>query len=110
MLNKMLIPALLGLTLTSTMTAASPGEYEKYHREYGPMPFEALDLNKDGVVTAEEHATVRQQRREYREDHGYRMRHADKAPAFETLDADKDGSLSEEEWKAWKKDRRCIDD
>jgi hypothetical protein len=99
MISNKLTAVTLGLALAVGAASASPDEYERgeYYEQRGPMPFEVLDLNKDGVVTAEEHAQVRRERHSVREQRGYPMRHADSAPGFEQIDADGNGSISREE-------------
>jgi hypothetical protein len=72
----------------------------------GPLPFAAMDLDGDGVVTAAEHATVREQRREARMAQGYPMRNAYRAPAFSAIDSNADGALDPAELDAWRQARR----
>jgi hypothetical protein len=96
--NKILISA-LGLALAAGIAGASSDEYERheYYEHRGPLPFEVIDLNRDGVVTAEEHAQVRSERHAVRAQQGYPMRGAGSAPSFEQMDSDGDGSISREE-------------
>jgi len=95
--TKLTLLGLLSLTLLAGSAISSPGEYEKYYLQRGPMPFEVLDLNGDGVVTAQEHAAVRSERQATRIKAGYRMRNARKAPAFEQADLDGSGALTRDE-------------
>lgn len=97
----------LGAVLLVGAVAASPGEYERdeYYERRGPMPFELLDLNRDGAVTAEEHAQVRAERHAARAEHGYRLRNAGKAPGFEQIDRDSSGSIDREELSQWQAQR-----
>jgi hypothetical protein len=99
MISNRLLAVTLGLAFAAGAASASPGEYERedYYEQRGPMPFEVLDLNRDGVVTSEEHARVRSERHAVREQHGYPMRRADSAPDFEQIDVDGDGSISRDE-------------
>lgn len=101
---KILLP-ILGLSLAAGVATASPGEYETYYQNRGPVPFEALDLDRNGVVTAEEHAKVRSQRHAYLANRGYPMRNAANAPAFEQIDRDASGSISREELNQWRSQR-----
>ena len=96
----------LGLLLVSGVTAASPGEYENYYYQRGPVPFDVLDANNDGVVTAQEHATFRANRHQARSKAGYRLRNADKAPSFDQIDTDASGSISRGELEQWRNQRR----
>ena len=106
MLNKRLITA-TGLALAAAVVIASPGETEReeYYGRPGPMPFQVLDLNDDGVVTAEEHAQVRAERHAARMAQGRRLRHAGAAPRFEQVDADNDGAISRDELSTWRGQR-----
>ena len=97
--SKSLVPV-LGLALAAGVAIASPGEYQRdeYYQQRGPLPFGVVDLNQDGVVTAEEYTQVRNERRAYRASQGYRMRNAGCAPQFAQIDSDADGSISEQEF------------
>ena len=97
--NKYFAP-FLGIVLVAGVAGASPGEYERheYYEHRGPMPFEVVDLNGDGVVTADEYTKVRTERHAYRASQGYPMRNAKSAPQFARIDLDADGSISEQEF------------
>ena len=99
--TKYTLLGLLSVALLSGPALSSPDEYERNYLQRGPMPFEALDLNGDGVVTAEEHATVRAERQAARVKAGYMMRNAGKAPAFEQIDQDGSGAISPDELSKW---------
>ena len=92
----------LGLALAASLATASPDDHERseYYSERGPVPFEVMDLNRDGVVTAEEHAQLRAQRRAARAQQGYPMRNAASAPNYEQIDTDGNGTVSPEEFAA----------
>jgi len=102
MLNDKLLISTVALTLSAGTAIASPDEFEReaYYHQRGPMPFEVLDLNHDGTITAEEHAQVRAERWAAREQLGYPMRNAASAPTFEQIDTDNDGSISRDELAA----------
>ena len=99
--------ATLGAVLLTGAAIASPGEYERdeHYERRGPMPFEVLDLNRDGTVSAEEHARVRSERHAERAEHGYRLRNAGNAPSFEQIDRDSNGSIDREELSQWQAQR-----
>jgi Ca2+-binding EF-hand superfamily protein len=101
-----LVLPLLSLVLASPAVLASSDEYEEYYERRGPMPFSVMDLNGDGVITAEEHAKVRGARMSYRAKKGYPMRNAGNAPSFEQIDTDGNGSVSPEEMNRWQQTRR----
>lgn len=96
--NRILVST-MSLALITGIASASPGEYERrdYYEHRGPMPFEVIDLDRDGVVTADEHAQVRSERYAARAQQGYPMRNAGSAPSFEQMDSDGNGSISRDE-------------
>ena len=98
--------AALGIVLAAGV-AASPGddEYREYYERRGPVPFEVMDLNADGVVTAQEHQQVRAERQRIRAEQGYPMRRAASAPHFEQIDRDGNGSIDREELSDWQAQR-----
>jgi hypothetical protein len=101
MSKKILVPALGILVSLGTAVSASDYDREDYYERRGPMPFEVMDLNGDGVVTAQEHAQVRAERQAYRTQQGYPMRRAASAPGFESIDLDDDGSIDRDELSTW---------
>lgn len=107
MFSKTILISALGIALAAGSAAASPGEDEReeYYERRGPMPFEVMDLNRDGVVTAEEHAQVRGERHRVRAEQGYPMRRAAEAPDFEQIDRDGNGSIDRGELSDWQAQR-----
>lgn len=63
----------------------------------GPVPFGAIDLNDDGVISAQEFTDHRGQRQAARAAQGRPMRNAGQAPRFEDWDKDGDGLLTPQE-------------
>ena len=93
-LTKIVVPA-LGLAMAVGIANAQQGQYNPSQR--GPVPFNAMDQNRDGVVSAEEHEKMRAERRKARTEQGNRMRNAGDAPSFGQIDLDGDGVASREE-------------
>lgn len=98
----LIIPT-LSLALVAGAALASPGEDERYeyYERRGPMPFEVMDRDGDGVVTKAEHAQVRTERQQVRSEQGYPMRNAGSAPAFEQIDRDHNGAIDRDELNEW---------
>ena len=94
MLALTLVPALAigGTLLPAAAWSQPPGG--------GPMTFQQLDTNGDGVVTEQELATARAERMAQRAAQGAPMRGAANAPAFSDLDLNGDGRLSPDEFAA----------
>ena len=99
MFSKKVLISALSLALVAGVASASSDEDERreYYERRGPMPFEVIDLDGDGVVTADEHAQLRSERQAVRAQQGYPMRHAGSAPSFEQMDSDGNGSISRQE-------------
>jgi Ca2+-binding EF-hand superfamily protein len=98
----LMIPT-LSLALLAGTALASPGEDERheYYERRGPLPFEVMDLNGDGVVTRAEHAQVRTERQRVRSEQGYPIRNAAAAPAFGQIDRDGSGAIDSDELNEW---------
>jgi len=108
MLNKTITASTLSLLLLAGAAIASSdeGERDALYAGRGPLPFAVMDLNKDGVVTGEEHAQIHRERHEYRAQQGYPMRNATGGVSnFEAVDADRNGAVSSEEFSAWQAQR-----
>ena len=106
MSSKHLLTGAIAIAL-SAAALASPGEYERedYYERRGPLPFEVMDLNGDGTVTAEEHAQVREERHRVRAEQGYPMRRAADAPDFDAIDRDGNGAIDRDELSTWQAGR-----
>lgn len=103
--HKLLITA-LGIALAAGVVA-SPGDEEReaYYERRGPMPFEAMDLDGDGGVSADEYDRVRTERQRVRAEQGYPMRRANQASQFGQIDRDADGSIDRDELSGWQAQR-----
>ncbi|MCG6967643.1 MAG: hypothetical protein LJE59_14160 [Chromatiaceae bacterium] len=107
MLKQRIAISTLSLVMLAGVAAASSGEDERedaYERR-GPVPFELMDRNADGVVSADEHAQMHRERYAYRAKQGYPMRHAADAPSYQQIDTDGNGSVSAEELSSWQNQR-----
>ncbi len=103
MWNKKTLYSALGVLIAGSASVyASDYEREDYYERRGPMPFEVMDLNSDGVITTAEHEQVRADRQKVRSEHGYPMRRAASAPKFEQIDLNDDGSIDRDELSAWR--------
>ena len=60
----------------------------------GPMPFDTMDLDRDGYVSSREFSQHRDARMAARAGQGRLLRNAGQAPRFENWDADGNGLLS----------------
>lgn len=105
MFSKLVIPVGAMMILASGVATASPDEYEDYYRAKGPVPFEVLDVDGDGVVTAGEHARVHEERRAARQAEGRKMSKQHHKPNFEQMDADGNGAISRQELDDWHANR-----
>jgi Ca2+-binding EF-hand superfamily protein len=66
----------------------------------GPIPFEAFDVDGNGVVSEQEFYSVRAERMAARAAEGRALKNAANAPQFSEIDTNGDGSLSPEELAA----------
>lgn len=103
--RKVLYLALGVLISGSPGIYASDYEREDYYERRGPIPFEVMDLNGDGIITAEEHEKVHAERQKLRAEQGYPMRRAASAPKFEQFDLNDNGSIDSGELSAWRAQR-----
>lgn len=107
----MIIKSPITLVLATVLTAgngfASPGEYgyDESYAQRGPVPFEVLDRNADGVVSQEEHARVHAERQAWRVQHNYPVRGMANAARFEQIDRDASGALDRDELNDWRAQR-----
>ena len=108
----LLVPTLslslsLSLALVAGSVLASPDENERHeaYERRGPISFEVMDLDGNGVVTQAEHAQVRAERQRVRSRQGFPMRNAGNAPPFEQIDRDGSGALDRDELSAWQSRR-----
>ena len=104
--SKMTLPLVFALTtLLANTVVSSDAQYQYLHQQRGPMSFEMHDLNKDGVISANEFSQARMQRHAVRQKAGYQLRNANKAPVFENIDQDNNGIISRDELSSWHKYR-----
>lgn len=106
MLKFQAVSAMVLAALTGLATA-SPGEYDRddYYERRGPMPFEVMDRDHDGYLSADEHAQARSERQAARRAQGYPMRGARTAPDFDQIDRNGDGAIDRAELGAWQAQR-----
>jgi hypothetical protein len=95
--NRFLTFAALLCAMGATIGASGLASAQPLPGGRGPVPFGAMDLNDDGVISAQEFAEHRTQRQAVRAAQGRPMRNAGQAPRFEDWDGDGDGFLAPEE-------------
>ena len=71
----------------------------------GPAAFSDIDANRDGYVSADEHAAFRAQRMANNAQAGRLLRNAGAAPRFRDIDANSDGRLSPNEMAQFRNQR-----
>ncbi len=72
----------------------------------GPLSLSDYDLDKNGVISAEEFKTVRQKREAALKAAGHEAKGMDNAPSFADLDANGDGSITPSELEAARQARQ----
>ena len=74
----------------------------------GPAPFQLMDRDGNGGISAAEHAQFRADRQRAMAAQGRPMRNAASAPAFESIDANGDGQISPGEMAAMRQARMAT--
>lgn len=95
--NRFLTAAALLCAMGTAIAASGLASAQPLPGGRGPVPFGALDLNDDGIISAQEFAEHRAQRQAARAAEGRPMRNVGQAPRFEDWDLDGDGFLAPEE-------------
>jgi hypothetical protein len=83
--------------LCASLAAAGPASAQPLPGGRGAVSFGTIDLNDDGVISAQEFAGHRAQRQAARAAQGRPMRNASQAPRFEDWDRDGNGLLTPQE-------------
>jgi hypothetical protein len=97
-LKRSVLIAGIGLAVAASSAAfAQPGAGWMAPAGRGPVAFETLDANRDGLVSPDEHALHRANRISARSAEGRLLRNAANAPAFADWDTDGDGKLTRAE-------------
>ena len=73
---------------------------EENYQHAGPIPCEALDRNRDGLVSKREYAQLRDERRAGRQQRSFPARGGDVDARFERMDSNGDNAISREEFVA----------
>jgi hypothetical protein len=87
----------LAVTIGTTLATVTMVQAQPWVGNRGPVGFDAIDTDHNGVVSAAEFAQYRAQRMAARAAEGRMMRNAGKAPTFESLDRDGNGVLEPDE-------------
>ena len=91
--RRVILAAVAGATLAAaTLVQAQPGGGAR-----GPVDFDTIDTDHNGVVSATEFAQHRAQRMAARAAEGRMLRNAGQAPSFESLDRNGNGGLEPDE-------------
>ena len=91
--RRVILAAVAGATLAAaTLVQAQPGGGAR-----GPVDFDTIDTDHNGVVSATEFAQPRAQRMAARAAEGRMLRNAGQAPSFESLDRNGNGGLEPDE-------------
>lgn len=106
MTTRTLIASTLALSVAAGVgLAAEQSGAQAIYAQRGPVPFEVLDRDGNGVVTADEHGQVHRERYEYRMQHGYPLRNGPTAPSFGSVDRNRDGGVTRDELMDWRDQR-----
>lgn len=85
----LILSTLLAGMATAALAAAQPAFAPR-----GPVPFDVIDGNGDGAISAQEFEQHRDQRMAARRAQGRLLRNAGNAPSFSAWDSDGNGQLS----------------
>ena len=93
-------PLILMLFAGATYAGSEVFDREEYSQRRGPVPYEILDRNQDGLVSRQEYVQLRDERRAARKQGGFPMRGGNIEARFERIDSNGDNSISREEFVA----------
>ena len=99
--RQILIQSIIALAVAMTASGAAfaqrPGVGGWGGRGPGSAPFDLMDVDSNGGISAAEHAQFRAERQRALAAQGRLLRNAANAPAFEAIDTDGDGQISRAE-------------
>ena len=88
---------ILAVAAGATLAAATLVQAQPWGGARGPVGFDTIDTDHNGVVSAAEFAQHRAQRMAARAAEGRMLRNAGQAPSFESLDRNGNGVLEPDE-------------